>query len=91
MGKNNFNLGARCNACLGYCVEYYSKYLVYGQGYLEEYIDKAKKESKVDTVDIGIIVRACMLKYKENMIRCYGASVARLIKTIIKFNPVYFS
>lgn len=81
-GKNNFNLDTRCNACLGYCVEYYSKYLVYGQDYLEEYIDKAKKESKVDTADIGIIVRACMLKYKENMAHCYGIGIARLIKTI---------
>ena len=81
-GKNNFNLDTRCNACLGYCVEYYSKYLVYGEKYLEEYIEKAKKESKVDKVDIGIIVRACMLKYKENMVRCYGAGMEKLIRTI---------
>lgn len=81
-GKNSFNLDKRCNACLGYCVEYYSKYLVYGQEYLEEYIEKAKKESKVSDVDVGIIVRACMLKYKDNMVSCYGSAVTRLIRNI---------
>lgn len=81
-GKNNFNLDTKCNACLGYCVEYYSKYLVYGQDYLKEYIDKAKKESKVSDIDVGVIVRACMLKYKDNMVSCYGGAVARLIRTI---------
>lgn len=81
-GKNNFKLDTRCNACLGYCVEYYSKYLIYGEEYLKEYIDKAKKESKVDIIDIGIIIRACMLKYKDNMMKCYGTAIGKLIRSI---------
>lgn len=42
-GKNNFNFSSRCNSCLGYCVEFYSKYLIYGRKYLNT-ITKANDE-----------------------------------------------
>ena len=81
-GKNNFNLDRRCNSVIGYCVEYYSKYLIYGEEYLQSYIKKAQHESQTDTVNDGIIIRACMLKYKENMIRCFGSGMSKIIRGI---------
>ena len=81
-GQNKFDLDTRCNSCLGYCVEYYSKYLVYGESYLTKYIKEAQKESKVSSKDTGIIVRACMLKYREQMVRCYGQHVAKFVRNI---------
>lgn len=81
-GKNDFKLDKKCNAALGYCVEYYSKYVVYGDSYLEGYIDKALKEAKIDTVNSSIIVRACMLKYKDMMMRSFGKATSKIIKTV---------
>lgn len=81
-GKNAFAFDSKCNSCLGYCVEYYSKYLVYGKNYLGHFIDDAMAESKCKEANDNIIVRACMLKYKENMMAAYGAGVSKLIRTI---------
>lgn len=81
-GKNSFILDKKCNQVLGYCVEYYSKYLVYGKEYLGHYIDDAMKESKVENENNFIIIRACMLKYKEMMCLSFGSNVSKLIKTI---------
>ena len=81
-GKNNFSFDSKCNSCLGYCVEYYSKYLVYGKNYLGHFLDDAMAESRCSEANDNIIVRACMLKYKENMMSAFGAGASRLIKTI---------
>ena len=88
-GKNNFEINKRCNSMIGYCVEYYSKYLLYGEQYLQDCIQKANDEYrkfeqriKPENIDDIIIVRACMFKYKEMMIRSFGNGVARLIKGI---------
>jgi len=85
---------------IGYCVEYYSKYLVYGEEYLSNNIQKAIEEfkpgmyrdwykynSKRDLIiEKGlmnqVIVRACMLKYKELMVRGFGYGVGRIISSI---------
>lgn len=63
-------------------MEYYSKYLVYGKNYLKTYIDEALRESKTKDVNDFIIIRACMLKYKEMMIKCFGNLVAKYIRGI---------
>ena len=84
-GKNKFNFDNRCNKCLGYCVEYYSKYLVYGKRYLGNWIKEARKEAGIkDTtfVNDNLIIRACMLKYRELMINAYGSAMAKVITTI---------
>lgn len=81
-GKNSFNFNSKCNSCLGYCVEYYSKYLAYGERYLGSFLDEAMRESKATELNNFLIVRACMLKYRDNMMRAYGANVAKVIKTI---------
>lgn len=81
-GKNKFNFDKKCNSCLGYCVEYYSKYLVYGELYMKDYLDQALKESKIEYLNDFLIVRACMLKYKDNMINAFGKSVSKVIQTI---------
>ena len=81
-GKNDFVLDKKCNSIIGYCVEYYSKYLVYGEKYLANTIEKAKDESKTDQISTPLIVRACMLKYKEMMVLSFGSNVSKIIKTI---------
>ena len=81
-GHNSFALDSKCNSVLGYCVEYYSKYLLYGEDFLSDALSKAKEESKTNEVTTPLIVRACMLKYKEMMVLCYGSNVAKVIKTI---------
>ena len=81
-GKNSFKLDKKCNSALGYCVEYYSKYVVYGESYLEEYIEAALRESKMETVNSSIIVRACMLKYKDMMVRSFGQAMSKIIRTM---------
>lgn len=81
-GKNSFNFDTKCNKVLGYCVEYYSKYIVYGKLFLKEFIEEAQKESNFNDINKYIIVRACMLKYKQMMIQTYGSGVARVIDTI---------
>ena len=80
-GKNDFNFDKKCNSILGYCVEYYSKYLLYGKEYLGEYINEASKGNRCSNKDC-IIVRACMLKYKEMMIQSFGFGVSKIIRNI---------
>lgn len=81
-GKNDFVIDNKCNSCLGYCVEYYSKYILYGESYLGKYIDQAKSEAHVNDNSQSVIVRACMLKYKAMMMLAYGRNVSKVIKTI---------
>lgn len=79
-------LDTKCNSCLGYCVEYYSKYLIYGESYLRDgpfdYIAKAQEESHTNSINDGIIIRACMSKYKYFMSATFGGKVDTVIKTI---------
>ena len=81
-GYNNFKLNSDCNSIIGFCVEYYSKYLVYGEEYLKIFIEKAKKEFKTKEEKKFIIIRACILKYKDMMTKSFGVGVAKKIKTI---------
>lgn len=81
-GRNSFRFDSRCNSCLGYCVEYYSKYLVYSKNYLAQFIDDAMSESHCDFINDNIIVRACMLKYKDNMMSAFGPAIAKVIRTV---------
>lgn len=81
-GKNTFDLDKKCNSAIGYCVEYYSKYLVYGEEYLGRFLDEACREAKCSELNDYLIVRACMLKYRAMMIRSFGSAVSRLIQTM---------
>lgn len=80
-GKNNFKFNTKCNAMIGYCVEYYSKYIVYGPTYLGNFLNIALSEFKTKTITDAVVVRACMLKYKDVMQRSYGQKIGRLIRT----------
>lgn len=80
--RNTFNFDKKCNSCLGYCVEYYSKYLVYGKLYMKPFLIAALNESKMTELNNMLIVRACMLKYKDNMIKTFGSSMSKMIPTI---------
>ena len=87
-GHNNFLLNNRCNSVIGYCVEYYSKYLLYGESYLGKLIERATNEYGKATswfkheVNDAVIVRACMLKYRDEMMLCYGQNVGGVIRSI---------
>ena len=100
-GKNSFDFDTRCNSMIGYCVEYYSKYLLYGDSYMRQNIQQAidefsswglyknwdkfgsKEEFFVaNGLMDSVIVRACMLKYKEMMVHSFGYGVARVISSI---------
>lgn len=81
-GKNKFKFDKKCNSCLGYCAEYYGKYLVYGESFLKNFIKDAQIESKVNYINDYIIVRACMLMYRDMMTEAYGEAVAKVISTI---------
>ena len=91
---------------LGYCVEYYSKYKIYGKDYLGGYINTAlcegqsqsatsksqiakyniagKVQSLTETSD-EIIIRACLLKYKNEIALYYGDQASTKIITASVF------
>lgn len=90
-GNNQFSLDKRCYSMIGYCVEYYSKYLLYGESYIEQHIKKALEElgndSTIDNRGVSdrsdyIIIRACMFKYREMVARCFGSNATRRIQSI---------
>lgn len=81
-GKNQFELDKKCNSLIGYCVEYYSKYLLYGKTYLGHFIEQAQREAKTSEINECIVIRACMQKNKQLMIRSFGTGVAKIIKGI---------
>lgn len=81
-GKLSLGLNKRCHSMLGYCVEYYSKWLLYGDPYLGSFIKQAMKEAATNTPDDLVIIRACMFKYKALMVQCFGTPMKKIIKTM---------
>lgn len=79
-GKNNFDFNRICNSCLGWLVEFYTKYLIFGRDFLLEEIKEAQSEAKTDAESQPIIFYACYLKYKKIMTEAFGNSVAKFIK-----------
>ena len=78
-GKNDFGFtDGNLNKCLGYMVEYYSKYKVYGVEYLRPFTSIATHELGEDWSD-GHALFACFLKYQDVMKRAFGDNVARCI------------
>ena len=105
-GKPKFSFNRKCNSMLGYCVEYYSKYIVYGKDYLSSYISQAINESKsnskhdqqfiiknnlqdkihlLNEASNEIVIRACILKYKNEIAMCYGQTISEKITTTSVF------
>ena len=83
--KKTFPYAKRCNSIRGYAVEQYAKWLLYGDNWLcsprgHSYIRQALNESTVNVVNDAIVVRACTLKYKDEMVRAYGPGVAYTIR-----------
>lgn len=67
--KNNFNFDKRQNSCLGFCVEYYAKALLYNNFISINVND--------ENVQKAAVLRACIERYKEMMIRTFGTGVAK--------------
>ena len=79
---NAFSFPKKMNSCLGYCVEYYAKYLLFGQEYLKEFWTATLKERKDVTSTEIIAIRACMLKYRAMMKSTYGESIVQLVPSL---------
>lgn len=79
-GKNNFNFNKICNSCLGWLVEFYAKYLIFGRDFLFDEIKEAQGEAKTDEENQSIIFYACYLKYKHIMMNAFGDIIAKFIK-----------
>lgn len=72
----------RLNTCLGYCVEYYAKFLLFGEDYLRDHLDKAKKEANGVADYHILVIRACILKYREEIASAYGAQAKRYVPAV---------
>lgn len=79
-GKNNFNFNKICNSCLGWLVEFYAKYLIFGRDFLFDEIKEAQRDAKTDEENQTIIFYACYLKYKHIMMDTFGNVIAKFIK-----------
>ena len=91
-GHNDFDFQKIRNSCLGYCVEYYAKYLLFG----EEWLDDELKRARADTESVNagmyaitpeeleqlIIVRACMIKYKHDVECRFGAGAGQYVHSL---------
>ena len=83
-GQNNFKFGKKCNSMVGCCVEYYSKYLLYGESYLDGYWEDDSVWKGLKTEYMGSfteyfayrkklrVIRACMKRYREELGDCFG-------------------
>lgn len=83
-GQNNFKFGKKCNSMVGCFVEYYSKYLLYGESYLDGYWEDDSVWKGLKTEYMGSfteyfayrkklrVIRACMKRYREELGDCFG-------------------
>lgn len=72
------------NSCLGYCVEYYSKSLLY-KNYLvdafnriKKYVERRRYKYESITDDV-IMVHACLEEYRKMMVQTFGSGVAKAL------------
>lgn len=82
-GSNHFDFNPICNKCLGWMVEFYTKYLLFGEDFLSAEICQAQSEapnSLRHSTDTPIIFYACFIKYRDIMRRAFGDTVVRYIK-----------
>lgn len=70
-GHNDFDFPRRQNACLGFCVEYYAKSLLYYNFFKTNFPNTIQGQAKR--------LRACIDEYKRMMIRTYGSKAARMV------------
>lgn len=78
--KQTVNLDdRRQNSCLGYCVEYYSKALLY-KDYLAEELSRIRQDVTPVYSEDAIMVRACLDKYRGMMIQTFGNGIARALR-----------
>ena len=80
--ENNLGFDKKCNSCLGFCVEFYAKIKYYGAEQYKKYIDLALKESKQKEVNDAVMVRACMIAYRDTMSKCFGNYMNVLVPSI---------
>ncbi len=91
-GQNDFEFDKSMNSCLGYCVEYYTKYLLYGEEFLGDFIVRAMMgchhldNRGFEQEDILLTIRACLLKYKDMIRKNFGEEDYKNTKvpTVIK-------
>lgn len=81
-GENNFGFDKLCNSCLGFCVEYYAKMIVYGDDIFKTFLSDAMREAKSKEINDIIRVRAAILAYRYEMMSCFGEKTFSVIPSI---------
>lgn len=81
-GKNNFDFDKKCNSCLGFCVEYFSKIVLFGENCFLNEIREALSETKSSVVSDAVRVKAAIIRYRKEMALCYGSGVLNRIPSI---------
>ena len=72
----------KLHTVLGYCVKYYAKYAVCGESFMLDCVKKAEDEAKGGRYSRdAVIIRACLLKYRQDMLSLYGQDSAKKIRT----------
>ena len=87
-GNNEFGFSKKYNSCLGYCVEYYAKYILYGEYFLMGHsvcssLSNFFRHNR-DLKNLGkdlIIIKSCMFYYRQQMKISFGINNA-VIPTI---------
>lgn len=80
----DYGFSTDLNKVLGYCVEYYAKYLLYGEGYVREERDKIVQLnhlSEQEAASPTTAVLACLEKYKQDVAAVYGDYQFKIIRT----------
>ena len=81
-----FDFPKLANRALGFIVEHYAKAQIYGDEYLEPYYSRViRDEVGYDTKrysQTAIRIRACFIKYREEMKRTYSMRSARFLPAI---------
>lgn len=75
--KNEFGFDKKQNTCLGSCVEYYAKSLLY-KNYIQNELDSVDRLLPKD--DLAVIFRACLEKYRNMMIATFGQGMSKTLR-----------
>ena len=73
------------NKVLGYCVEYYAKYMLYGKEYIREELKKVVEDenlSEEQALSPTATVLACLEKYRADVASVYGAYLLEIVPRI---------
>lgn len=80
----DYGFSTDLNKVLGYCVEYYAKYLLYGENYIRGELNKIVQANHLSELEAALpatAVLACLEKYKQSIATAYGEYQLKIIRT----------